>query len=429
MKAKELLEGRRRLREFVRPLLPLFGRSERRHWAAVYLHGLLLEGGGRKTAAGIARQLEGDEQALQQFLSQSPWDWEPVRRQLALQMMSFVPASGGWVVDDTGFPKKGEHSVGVARQYSGTLGKVGNCQIGVSLNYATEDACFPLDFQLYLPEKWAQDAERCNRAGIPQGRKFQTKWQLAVEMIDRALGWGVNPGTVIADSGYGVATKFRQALRSLNLTYVVGIGAETGFWLQEIRTDIPKHSGRGRPRTRDYDLPDPQSAVAIARQLPEDAWREVTWRQGSKGPLKSRFAAIRAQPSHGHAQGKVTEPMGWLLIQWPEDEEGPTKFWVSNLDETTTLRQLIYWGKLRWWVEQNYQQLKDQLGLDHFEGRSWTGWHHHVTMTMMAFDFLTLETLRAKKNFWVDPAQSTARDCDGDPATTARLLPDVPQEN
>lgn len=406
------------------PLLHLMGRRERRRWGAVYLQGLLLEGG-RKTAAGIARRLHGDAQALQQFLNQSPWDWQAVRRMAALQMMEYVSPRCGWIVDDTGFPKKGHHSVGVARQYSGTLGKVGNCQLAVSLNYATEDVCFPLDFSLYLPREWVEDGERRRRAGIPESCEFRRKWELAVDMIVRALDWGITPGVVVADAGYGVATRFRQELRKCGLSYVVGVQGDTGFWLEEVKPDPPPYQGRGRPRTRILDLPQPESAMAIAKRLAASSWQEVTWRQGSKGPLTSRFAAVRAQPSHGHAHGYVTEPRGWLLIEWPTDSEQPTKFWVSDLGEDTPLRELVYWAKLRWWVEQNYQQLKDNLGLDHFEGRTWTGWHHHVTLIMMAFDFLALETLRAKKNFWVDPTASTQGNREDGRATSPWLLPGV----
>lgn len=422
MDRRELLEARHRLETFVNPLLDLIGRSERRHWGTVYLQGLLLEGG-RKTAAGIARRLHGDEQALQQFLSQSPWDWRAVRRVAARQMMEYVSPKCGWIVDDTGFPKKGHHSVGVARQYSGTLGKIGNCQLAVSLNYATEDVCFPLDFSLYLPREWVEDNERRRRAGILESSGFQRKWELAIEMVAGALDWGVTPGVVIADAGYGVATQFRQQLRECGLSYVVGVQGETGFWLEEVKANPPPYQGRGRPRTRIIDLPQPESAMVIAKRLPTSSWQDVTWRQGSKGPLTSRFAAVRAQPSHGHAHGYVTESPGWLLIEWPTNSEQPTKFWVSNLREDTPLRELVYWAKLRWWVEQNYQQLKDNLGLDHFEGRTWTGWHHHVTLTMMAFDFLSLETLRAKKNFWVDPAASTQGNREDGGATSSWLLP------
>lgn len=408
MKRRELVEARYRLESFADPLLAVLGRAERRRCGALYLQGLLLEGG-RKTAAGIARRLQGDEQALQQLLSQSPWRNEPLRGELARKVTAHVSPKCGWIIDDTGFPKKGRHSVGVARQYSGTLGKIGNCQVAVSLSYATEDACFPLDFSLYLPEEWLVDSERRRRVGVPDDVVFRCKWELALDMIDRASTWGIPRGVVVADAGYGVATNFRDQLRQRSLSYVVGIGPETGFWLEEVKPAVPAYQGRGRPRTRARNLPQPESAASIAQRLEPSAWSEVTWRQGSKGPLTSRFTAIRAQPSHGHTQGRVSEPFGWLLAEWPHEEESPKKFWVSNLAEDTSLRELVYWAKLRWWVEQNYQQLKDHLGLDHFEGRTWTGWHHHVTLTMMAFDFLVLETLRAKKDYWVDSPESTSR--------------------
>ncbi|MDP2858430.1 MAG: IS701 family transposase [Bacillota bacterium] len=424
MNKRELIEARYRLESFVDPLLATLGRTERRRWGALYLQGLLLEGG-RKTAAGIARSLQGDEQALQQLLSQSPWESEPLRGELARKMMGFVSPKCGWIIGDTGFPKKGQHSVGVARQYSGTLGKVGNCQIAVSLNYATEDACFPLDFSLYLPTEWLEDGERRKRAGVPGDAVFRRKWELALDMIDRAVAWGVSGGVVVADAGYGVATGFRCQLRQRCLSYVVGIQPETGFWLEEVQHSKPSYQGRGRPRTRPRELPEPESAQSIAGRLEASNWCEVIWRQGSKGPLSSRFMAIKAQPSHGHPHGKIVEPLGWLLAEWPYDEDVPKKFWVSNLAEDVSLRDLVYWAKLRWWVEQNYQQLKDQLGLDHFEGRTWSGWHHHVTLTMMAFDFLVLETLRAKNNYWVDPAQSAPRDCQASGDSVFELLPDV----
>jgi SRSO17 transposase len=351
----------------------------------------------------MAERYGGDEQALQQFISQSPWDWMAVRQALAVRMVQETHPRAAWLLDDTGFPKKGEHSVGVVRQYSGTLGKVGNCQIGVSLNYATDTGCFPLDFQLYLPESWAQDADRRRKARIPEEATFQTKWQLGLEMIDRARAWELPVGVVVADAGYGVVTQFRAALRERELQYAVGITGEVGVWTQPVVAEVPAPRGRGRPRTRARNLPAPEGVKTLAMRLPPEAWCEVTWREGTKGQLHGRFAALRVQPSHGHTQGKVSEPLQWLLVEWPPEAPQPTKFWLSNLPEETSLRDLVYWAKIRWWVEQNYQQLKDDIGLDHFEGRSWVGWHHHVTLAMVAFDFLVLEGFREKRNFWVDP--------------------------
>ena len=421
MDKKTLQETRGRLEAFVEPLLPLLGRSERRQWGAFYIQGLLLEGG-RKTAAGMAKRCGGDEQALQQFINQSPWDWMVIRREVAVRMARDAGPRGAWVLDDTGFPKKGEHSVGVARQYSGTLGKVGNCQIGVSLNYATDEGCFPIDFQLYVPKAWAEDSVRRHKAQIPDDVVFKRKWELGLQMIDRAREWGLPVEVVVADAGYGVVTAFRAALREKGFCYVVGIPGEVKVW----RHPVPEEKISASARIR--DLPKPESVREVARDLPAEAWSDVVWREGTKGPLRGRFAAIRVQPSHGHCQGKVTEPLQWLLVEWPQGELQPTKYWLSNLPEETTVRDLVYWAKIRWWVEQNYQQLKDDIGLDHFEGRSWGGWHRHVTLAMVAFDFLVLEGFRSKKNFWVDPPTRQTRTSTGSHGAPW-VLPNVSAES
>lgn len=427
MNSIELRETRERLEAFLEPLLPLLGRLERRNCGSFYIQGILLEGR-RKTAAGMAAQYGGNGQAMQQFVNQSPWDWEPVRRELAGQLTRSASPKAAWILDDTGFPKQGRHSVGVARQYSGTLGKVGNCQIGVSLNYATDEGCFPLDFQLYLPEEWTQDPARRSQAGIPAHVEFKRKWELGLEMIDRAREWGIPGVVVVTDAGYGVVTEFRAALRERSLIYVVGISSEVGAWLPEVELAVPLYQGRGRPRRRAPNLPPPESVKSLAMGLPESAWYQVCWREGSKGAMEGRFAAIRIRPSHGHIRGEETEPVSWLLAEWPPGEPEPTKFWLSNLSETASLQELIYWAKIRWWVEQNYQQLKDELGLDHFEGRSWTGWHHHVTLTMIAFGFLVLEGFRVKKNFWVDSPTRQEGITNGSLAS-ARFLPDLPKRD
>jgi SRSO17 transposase len=404
MDGTELREARARFADFVEPLLPHFGRSERRRWAAFYVRGLLLEGG-RKTAATMSGRFGGNEQAVQQFISQSPWEWMPIRRQAAERMAQHGGRRAAWLVDDTGFPKQGMHSVGVARQYSGTLGKIGNCQIGVSLNYAADDGCFPLDFQLYLPEAWTTNHARRKKASIPEEMAFQRKWEIALDMIDRVGAWDVPKGIVVADAGYGVSSEFRSALRSRALRYVVGITRDVTAWLGAVeRGPARAYSGRGRPPKP--PLPKAESVLRIAGALPQEAWVDVTWREGVRGPMKGRFAAVRVQPAHGTLRDNADEPVSWLLIEWPAGEAEPTRYWLSNLDENMTLTDLVYWAKIRWWVEKSYEQLKDELGLDHFEGRSWTGWHHHVTLTMIAFDFLVLEGYRQKKLYWVDPPQS-----------------------
>jgi SRSO17 transposase len=421
MRQEELREARCRFEAFLDPLLPLMGRSERRKWGGFYIQGMMLEGG-RKTAAGMSDRYGGNAQAMQQFVSQSPWDWRPVRRALAMQMVGVASSRCAWVLDDTGFPKKGNGSVGVARQYSGTLGKVGNCQIGVSLNYATDEGCFPLDFELYLPEVWIEDAARREKAGVPADITFKRKWEQGLEMIDAAMVWGVPQGVIVTDAGYGVATEFRRQLEARELSYVVGITGDICMWRGPVMPEPVSYQGFGRPHKA--RMPETETAAAIAKSLPEDAWSHILWREGTKGPMQGRFAAIKVRPSHGYADGADLEPVIWLLIEWPAGAKEPTKYWLSNLSDEASLRELVYWAKIRWWVEQNYQQLKDDLGLDHFEGRSYNGWHHHVTLTMIAFGFLVMEGFRVKKNYWVDPPSRKERVAE-DTADPPWLLPHV----
>jgi SRSO17 transposase len=393
---------------FLEEMLSGVGRTERRHWGEVYVRGLLSTNE-RKNAARIATQLpDGEVQALQQFIGQSPWEWAPLRQQLAQRMTRELQPVAAWVVDDTGFPKKGTHSVGVARQYSGTLGKVGNCQVAVSLHYATDDAAVPLDFQLYLPEEWLT-AERRHEAQIPDDVTFKTKGDIALDLIDQALAWKVPAGVVAADAGYGNRAAFRLALVERKLWYAVGIDGSTAVWSTAVwpeatAAQVPAPAGkrpRGRPRRTPNELPAPLSAHHIVLTLPEESWRSVTWREGTKGPMTSRFAAVRVRPAHGYRHGEQGEEPQWLLSEWLAGQPEPTRHWLSSLPPTTDLATLVRMAKIRWWIEQGYQQLKDELGLDHYEGRRWRGWHHHVTLTMMAFAFLALERLGAKKNFWV----------------------------
>lgn len=398
---------RERLAQFLEEMVAGLGRTERRRWGAVYVRGLLGTGE-RKTAARMAAQLpDGEVQALQQFVGQSPWAWEPVRAQLAQRMVRELAPAAAWVVDDTGFPKKGSHSVGVARQYSGTLGKVGNCQVAVSLHYATDHAAIPLDFQLYLPEEWLSE-ERRREAQIPADVTFKTKGAIALELIDQALAWQVPSGVVAADAGYGNRAAFRLALTERKLQYAVGIDASTTVWAttvwpEAVAGEVPVVGGtrpRGRPRRVPRELPAPLSAHALAVSLPEESWRTVTWREGSKGPMTSRFAAVRVRPAHGYRHGEEGEQPQWLLLEWLAGQAGPSRYWLSTLPPASDLASLVRTAKIRWWIEQGYQQLKDELGLDHYEGRGWLGWHHHVTLTMIAFAFLSLERLHRKKNFW-----------------------------
>ncbi len=397
---------RERLAGFLNEMLTGLGRSERRRWGDVYVRGLLATGGRKATATMASSASDGNVQAMQQFIGQSPWPWEPLRQRLAQRLIAALRPAAAWIVDDTGFPKKGTRSVGVARQYSGTLGKIGNCQVAVSLHYATDDAAIPLDFALYLPEEWLEP-ERRQQAGIPEDVTFQTKWALALALIDRAREWETPPGVISADAGYGNVTEFRTGLAERGLTYVLGIQSTTAVWGDQGNLTPPRRTGRGRPRMRPVDeVGPPMSVAALSHAWPQESWQRVTWREGSRGVMTSRFAAARVLPSHGYQHSGAKEASCWLLVEWPEGEEAPTKFWLANLPADTDILSLVRFAKIRWWVEQGYQQLKDELGLDHYEGRSWQGWHHHVTLTMLAFGYLVLEALYLKKNFWTALAPS-----------------------
>jgi SRSO17 transposase len=398
MNSREMQACADRLEKFLLKLLRHVGRSERRQHGALYVQGLLLDGE-RKSIEPLARRVPGGNvQALQQFVGQSPWAWEPVRRLLAQQMEEELLPAAAWIVDDTGFPKQGQESVGVARQYSGTLGKVGNCQVAVAVHLATEEESLPLDWALYLPQAWIEDRERCRKAGIPEETPFRVKGELALELIDHLLGWGLKPQPVLADAGYGNSAEFRQGLTDRQRPYVVGVESSTVVWDRPTQRVQPRGRGRiGRPR-RPYYRGQPQAVSQLAITLPPDRWRTVTWRQGGRGPQRSRFAACRVQPAHGHVQDRPELPLVWLLVEWPAEVEAPSKYWFSNLPEGVSLRRLVQLAKLRWRVEQNYQQLKEELGLDHYEGRGWQGWHHHVTLVCLAYAFLLLERQRHKKN-------------------------------
>ncbi len=395
---------RKRLEQFLADLLQPLGRAERKHWSKVYVRGLLLDGERKSIEPLAARVPDGNVQAMQQLVGQSPWDWLPVWELLGKRMTAELELDSAWGIDDTGFPKQGEHSVGVERQYSGSLGKVGNCQVAVSVHHVGEQGHSILGWRLYLPESWAQDRPRREEAGIPDEVVFQPKWQLGLDILDQVRGWGLPDRIVLTDAGYGDVTEFRDGLETRRLAYVVGISAQVGVWTRPPKATVPRrHPGRGAPATR-YQYGEQRPISAQEAALQAQGWKSIRWRQGSKGWLESRFVAMRVWPSHGFVRGHAPHKEVWLLVEWPESEKEPTKYFLCDLPVSYTLRRLVRLAKCRWKIEQDYQQLKEELGLDHYEGRSWIGWHHHTTLVMLAHAFLTLETLRRKKNFWVDPA-------------------------
>jgi SRSO17 transposase len=385
------------------------GRAERQHWAWLYIRGLLLDGE-RKSIEPMAARLPGaDVQALRQFVNQSPWAWEPVQEALAHSVVDALLPEAVYLLDATSFPKQGTHSVGVARQYCGALGKTANCQVAVTVHLGTDTTSVPLTWALFLPEAWTTDPTRRAEVGIPPDATHQTKPDLAVACLDRVRTWGLQPRPVLADSEFGNSWDFREALHTRTYSYCVQVEPTTGAWPDRPTPRAPRPStGRGRPRTRPRaeDLPPPQSLQVLVQALPATAWRTVTWRAGSKGPMTSRFARCPVWCAHAWRRGGPLAPREeTCLVEWPPDEPRPTKYWLADLrGEPLGLRRLVRLAKGRWRIEQDYRELKDELGLDHFEGRSYVGWHHHVTLVSLAYAFLVLERARAKKNLAADVA-------------------------
>lgn len=338
-------------------------------------------------------------QSLHHFVAKAEWSDEALLAAVRAEVLPRIEANGAtlaWIVDDTGFPKKGRHSVGVARQYCGQLGKQDNCQVAVSLSVANEAASLPIAYRLYLPKEWAADPVRRAKAGVPEDIAFETKPAIALEQIAAALAADVPRGVVLADAGYGADMKFQARLLELELPYVVGVQPGAKVWPQGRAPLPPKAwSGRGRPPTnlrRDADH-QPIEARALARALEPNAWRRVGWREGSKGELASRFAALRMRAAHRDYWRSEPWPELWLLLEWPEDEAEPSKFWFANLPADTSLEHLVRLTKLRWRIERDYLELKQELGLGHYEGRGWRGFHHHASLCIAAYGFLVAERL------------------------------------
>jgi SRSO17 transposase len=382
-----------------------FNRPRQAAWCGVYLRGLITDGD-RKSAEPMAARVplpEGlsvsdPDQALQQFLGQSTWDEHAVlRRYRATMAAKFADPAGVFVIDDTTFPKRGAHSVGVQRQYCGALGKKANGQCAVSVHYVAPKGHYPLDMRLYLPDSWLGDPGRLDKVGVPEAeRRRLSKGQIALVLLDRIRAEGLPGGVVVADSGYGVSGPFREGLAQRGLHYIVGVTDEMAVFAEEPRWVEPEAATGGRPRKR-YRLaegsPRPVSLKGLAARTPR---RKVTWREGTEGPMWGRFAWLRVWPGHGWATGECAgaEPI-WLLIE--EQADGKLKYAFSNLPaDTSRIRAVRLW-RSRWPVEQGYQQMKEELGLDHHEGRSWRGFHHHARLVMLAYGFLALEQRRARR--------------------------------
>ncbi len=399
------------LDEFVADVFASLTRSGWQDRAGHYLRGLMLDGR-RKSIQPMAARLAGPhEQALNHFVTNSPWGAAAVRRRLAVRMAEAVEPAV-WALDDTGWLKCGTASVCVARQYTGTAGKVTNCQVGVSLNLVTDTASCPVDWRLFVPESWDPSSdgappgtsERRRKAAMPDDAVHREKWRLGLEMIDEVTGWAGEPPLIVADAGYGDAAEFRQGLEDRSLTYVVGVNnAHTAFTVDTRRTAPPyKGAGRRPPLIYREAAPSLKTHVLAAGRV---AVQQITWRTGSRRregrnrPMRSHFVFLRLRPAslvHRRAADFGDLPVRWLIAEWPPAETEPTRYWLSNLPANTPKRRLARLAKLRWRIEHDYREIKTGLGLDHYEGRTWQGWHHHTTLVSAAHAFLTLQRLDPK---------------------------------
>lgn len=407
--SQEILVGKNlevRFEKYGEVMAAALAHADRRLPAQWYLKGLMLPGG-RKSVEPMAARVQPQNvrsahQSMHHLVADADWSDAGLLGAVAGEVLPVLTKKSGtchWIVDDTGFAKKGVHSVGVARQYCGRLGKTDNCQIAVSLSMANEHGSLPLAYQLYLPQEWAEDSARRKKAGVPASIEFCTKTALALQQIDQALAAGVPAGIVLADAAYGTETHWRDQLSQRGLQYMVGVRDNTKVWWGPHQpAPMPPASPQGgRPRTRPVRDAEhaPLTVHEVAQSLPAKKFRRVTWREGVAAPLTSRFAAVRVRPAH-HSQPHEEQ---WMLIEWPAGESEPRHYWFSTLPATTPIKTLVATAQGRWRIERDYQELKSELGLHHYEGRNWRGFHHHASLCIAAYGFLMRERLLGlKKN-------------------------------
>ena len=405
MSAKSSAPGaqQKRFAAYLDRLAQAAGHMDRIEPLQLYCRGLLLPGE-RKSVEPMAARLCPDKvrqthQSLHHLVAQAPWKDEDILKaacNYALAAMQQQNAIAAWIVDDTGFVKKGMHSVGVARQYCGRVGKTENCQVAVSLSVSTAVQSMPIAWRMYLPEIWSKDKKRRKATGVPAAIGFQTKPEIALEQIRAAVEGGIPLAPVLADAGYGNDTKFREGVSELGLAYVLGIQSSVSVWPPGQTPSSRPWQGIGRPtkrlsRDRQHH---PIAVRELAMSLPASAWKTVGWREGTRKSLRSRFAAVRVRPSHRDYQRSQPRAEEWLLMEWPQQEAEPTRYWLSTGSSSTKLRELVRLAKHRWIIERDYEELKQELGLGHYEGRGWRGFHHHATLCIAAYGFLVAERSR-----------------------------------
>jgi SRSO17 transposase len=390
-----------RFSAYVEGLVSVIGHADRAQPLRDYCMGLMMPCE-RKSVEPMAAvtapgRVAAQHQSLLHFVGEGGWSDEKVLakvRELVLPEMERHGPIEAWIIDDTSYPKQGRHSVGVARQYCGQLGKEDNCQVAVSLSLASGHASLPVAYRLYLPREWSEDRERLRKVGVPEDVAFKTKHEIALEQLRWACEAGLPRGVGLLDAGYGNNSELRADIAALGLSYVAGILSNTTVWaLGTGPLPAKKWSGRGRPTKllRRDATHQPVSVKKLALALPKRAWHAITWREGTAERLSSRFARVRVRAARRDFKLSESRPEEWLLIEWPKGEKEPTKYWLSNLPENITLQRLVYVAKLRWRIERDYQDLKQEVGLGHFEGRGWRGFHHHATLCIAAYGFLISE--------------------------------------
>jgi len=386
---------------YVEAITSALGHADRASPFRSYCAGLLLPGD-RKSVEPIAARVQpgrvqAAHQSLHHFVAKSDWSDDAVLAAVRAHVLPIIERRGpirALIIDDTGIPKKGKHSVGVARQYCGQLGKQDSCQVAVSLSAANDHASLPIAYRLYLPHEWADDPDRRAQAGVPDDVVFQTKPQIALDQLRAAMAAGIDAEVALLDAGYGNDTDLRDGITEMGLAYGVGIQSSTSLWPPGVEPLPAKQwSGRGRPTSsiRRDSQHQPISAKQLALGLPKQAWRRVTWREGTNTKLVSRFAAVRVRPAYRDYHRSTPRPEEWCLIEWPAGEPEPTKYFLSTLPASISCRELVNTAKLRWRIERDYQDLKQELGLGHYEGRGWRGFHHHATLCIAAYGFLISE--------------------------------------
>jgi SRSO17 transposase len=394
----------KRFAAFIEGLAKAAGHADRNTPLKNYCTGLLLPGE-RKSVEPMAARLAPQDvrrthQSLHHFVADAPWSDEAVLESVRASVFAALRQNApvvAWIVDDTGFVKKGTHSVGVARQYCGQVGKQENCRVAVSLSVSTHHASLPVAWRLYLPESWASDRQRRKAAGVAEEITFQTKPAMALAQISQAVAQGVPGAPVLADSAYGNETRFRERITQLGLRYVVGIHDHMTVWRSgETPRPKPRRQGRGRPPRRLHRdaQHQPVAVKELALSLPGREWKIVTWREGTRKKLRSRFTTVRVQPAHRDEKRSEPHPEEWLLMEWPAGEPAPTQYWLSTLPANTSLTALVRVARHRWIMERDYEELKQELGLGHYEGRGWRGFHHHATLCIAAYGFLVIERTR-----------------------------------